>query len=42
MSRQTEIATISSDNPYVMLNSEDPDREDPGPVRLLGRREGPL
>ena len=29
MSRQTEIATISSDNPYVMLNSEDPDREDP-------------
>jgi len=29
MSRQTEILTISRDNPYVMLNSEDPDREDP-------------
>ena len=29
MSRVTEIATISRDNPYVMLNSEDPDREDP-------------
>ena len=29
MSRQTEIPTISRDNPYVMLNSEDPDREDP-------------
>ena len=25
MSRETEIATISRDNPYVMLNSEDTD-----------------
>lgn len=27
MSRETEIARISRDNPYVMLNSEDPDAE---------------
>lgn len=29
MSRETEIATISRDNPYVMLDSEDPDRDTP-------------
>ena len=29
MSRETEIARISRDNPYVMLNSEDPDAETP-------------
>ena len=28
MSRETEIATISRDNPYVILNNEDPDNED--------------
>ena len=29
MPRETEIARISRDNPYVMLNSEDPDAETP-------------